>query len=101
MEESSGGKSRLYQPVKRPHVLLWLLGALLVSSPATTEASDGPNELDVDAYSAEMAVSWNERVIEIAVAEDGLMTLKGVRTLAMLHVAMHDALNAIHSAYAI
>jgi hypothetical protein len=46
-----------------------------------------------------MAVSWNERVMAIAVAEDGLLTLKGARTLSMLHVAMHDALNAIQAVY--
>ena len=35
-----------------------------------------------------------------AEAEDGLLTLKGVRTAAMMHLAMHDALNAIHREYA-
>jgi PAP2 superfamily len=47
--------------------------------------------------------SWNERVIALAEAEDKLLTLKGVRTAAMMHIAMHDALNSIqrrYSAYA-
>ena len=42
---------------------------------------------------AENAVAdWNEVVLAVAEAEDGFMTLKGVRTAAMLHLAMQHAL---------
>ncbi len=34
---------------------------------------------------------WNEALLAVADAEDGFLTLKGVRTAAMLHVAMLDA----------
>ncbi|MCA9737643.1 MAG: hypothetical protein KC645_08470, partial [Gemmatimonadetes bacterium] len=46
-------------------------------------------------HPADVVVSWNERLLEIAEAEDGFFTLKGVRTAAMMHLAMHDALNAV------
>lgn len=36
---------------------------------------------------------WNEAILAIAEAEDGFLTLKGVRAAAMMHIAMHDALN--------
>ena len=59
------------------------------------------------AWSAEPAkqgsaviVEWNRQLLAVAEAEDGLMTLKGVRTAAMMHLAMHDALNAIQREYA-
>ena len=39
--------------------------------------------------------SWNRVILETAVEEDGLLTLKGVRTASMAHVAMHDVLNSI------
>ncbi len=37
--------------------------------------------------------------MEIAIDEDGLLTLKGVRTEALMHVAIHDALNTIQPLY--
>lgn len=57
------------------------------------EALNGPARADV-------LVAWNRRVLVIAEAEDKFLTLKGVRTAAMMHVAMHDALNAIDRRYA-
>ena len=42
----------------------------------------------------DVVVAWNQRVLAIGEAEDGFLTLKGVRTAAMMHVAMHDAVNA-------
>ncbi len=48
---------------------------------------------------AKVAVEWNDAVLQIAEAEDGFLTLKGVRTAAMMHVAMHDALSSIDSAF--
>lgn len=47
-----------------------------------------------------MAVAWNARVLAMAEVDDKLLTLKGVRTAAMAHVAMHDALNSIRRRYA-
>jgi len=49
---------------------------------------------------SEVLVAWNQRVLSIAEAEDAFLTLKGVRTAAMMHIAMHDALNAIRRRYA-
>lgn len=76
-------------------------GMLLVCLLSCTSmpAENTQKQLKIDSYPAEMAVSWNESVMEIAVAEDGLLTLKGVRTLSMMHLAMHDALNSIHPLY--
>ena len=41
-----------------------------------------------------MVGNWNQMIIETAIKEDGLLTLKGVRTATMAHLAMHDALNS-------
>ncbi|MBX2820571.1 MAG: hypothetical protein KTR29_12840, partial [Rhodothermaceae bacterium] len=46
-----------------------------------------------DRFPAEAVVKWNQSVLEIAEKEDGFLTLKGLRTTVMMHVAMHDALN--------
>jgi len=76
------------------------LVALLISSayPLTSCAHDGRPE--PERPGADLAIDWNERVLAIAEAEDNLLTLKGVRTAAMMHLAMHDALNAIRRRYA-
>ncbi|MDJ0917583.1 MAG: vanadium-dependent haloperoxidase [Woeseiaceae bacterium] len=50
---------------------------------------------------AALATDWNETVLEIAEAEDGFLTLKGLRTVTMMHIAMHDALNSIDGHYEI
>jgi hypothetical protein len=50
---------------------------------------------------AAVATEWNETVFEIAEAEDGLLTLKGLRTVTMMHIAMHDALSSINGEYEI
>ena len=55
--------------------------------------------IEADNYSPEIITSWNRMIMEIAMAEDGLLTLKGIRTISMIHVAMHDALNSISSKY--
>jgi membrane-associated phospholipid phosphatase len=47
-----------------------------------------------------LIVAYNRRLLAIANAEDHLLTLKGARTLAMMHLAVHDALNAIVPRYA-
>ncbi len=43
--------------------------------------------------------SWNSLAHDIAFAEDQFLTFKGQRALAMMHLAMHDALNAIVPVY--
>lgn len=52
-------------------------------------------------FSSEIITDWNKKIMEMAIAEDGLLTLKGVRTEALMHVAIHDALNSIHPLYSI
>lgn len=38
---------------------------------------------------------WNELVLQMAIEEDGLLTLKGLRSATMMHIAIHDALSSI------
>ena len=51
------------------------------------------------ARDSNLATEWNETVLAVAEAEDGFLTLKGLRTVTMMHLAMHDALNAIDGRY--
>lgn len=56
-------------------------------------------ERNMDDYDADVVLSWNQKIMEMAIAEDGLLTLKGVRTEAMMHTAIHDALNTIQPVF--
>ncbi|WP_420592741.1 vanadium-dependent haloperoxidase [Robiginitalea biformata] len=56
-------------------------------------------EVQPEDYSPEMAIQWNDRIMELAVEKDGLLTLNGVRTEAIAFTAAHNALNAIHPVY--
>jgi hypothetical protein len=68
----------------------WLALCFLIAT--TTIVAD-------DRRSAKLVTEWNEQVLAIAEAEDAFLTLKGVRTAAMMHIAMHDALAAIERRY--
>jgi hypothetical protein len=67
-------------------VVLWLPGR---AAPASG-TPDAP---------ADAIVDWNRLAHDIAVAEDQFLTFKGQRALAMMHLAMHDALNAVEPVY--
>jgi hypothetical protein len=46
-----------------------------------------------------VVAAWNELAHDIAFAEDQFLTFKGQRALAMMHLAMHDAINSIVPVY--
>jgi membrane-associated phospholipid phosphatase len=48
---------------------------------------------------ATLVIQWNARILAAAEAEDHFLTLKGVRAAAMMHLAIHDALNAVDPRY--
>jgi hypothetical protein len=76
--------------------LVAAVGAAVASFALVGCAATNPTQ---DPAPADVAVAWNELVMATAVAEDGLLTLKGVRTAAMVHLAMHDALAAVYPRY--
>jgi hypothetical protein len=45
--------------------------------------------------SADVVVDWSRIVFEAVMADDGYVSFMGPRNQAMVHIAMHDALNAI------
>ncbi|TMU55823.1 vanadium-dependent haloperoxidase [Flagellimonas algicola] len=55
--------------------------------------------MSIAEYGPEVLNNWNQKVMEVAVEEDGLLTLKGLRTISMMHIAIHDALNSISPVY--
>lgn len=73
----------------------WLITALLVGVLVGAGASPAGAGGDRSGRSAAVVVEWNELVNEIAFAEDQFLTFKGARAHAMMHIAQHDALNAI------
>ncbi|MCB1034908.1 MAG: vanadium-dependent haloperoxidase [Acidobacteria bacterium] len=88
--------------------LLVLIGStLLLSGCAMTSGGAGdsaaePAVAEVRASEvpgSELIVAWNENLLSAADAEDGFLTLKGLRTAAMMHSAIHDALSAVYGRY--
>ena len=61
--------------------------------PGERQSSVGPTP------DASVVVSWNELAYEVAYAEDQFLTFKGQRALAMLNLAIHDALNTVSERY--
>jgi len=57
------------------------------------------NDISIDTYKPDVVLQWNEKIMELAIEKDGLLTLNGVRTEAMTNIAIHNALNAIKPTY--
>lgn len=74
-------------------IIFFFIATLFINFSIITEKSSIKN------YNPRIVTSWNKKIMELAVAEDGLLTLKGVRTEAMMHIAIFDALNAIRPEY--
>ena len=70
-------------------LLTILLGAVLAGPAAASEPA------------ADVLLEWNAAILEMADREDGFMTLKGLRTVTMLHLAAHDSLSSIYGRYSI
>jgi hypothetical protein len=77
--------------VSRDVVLLCASLALLGLEPASERTSDADGAVVVD---------WSQEAYEIAFAEDSFRTFRGHRAFAMMHLAMHDAVNAATPVYA-
>ena len=69
--------------------------AALAVLPATIALSSRPSEHP----DAALITTWNATAYGIVFAEDSFRTFKGHRALAMMHVAMHDAINAVAPRY--
>jgi hypothetical protein len=90
----------LKHPQRSSRVLAGVLSTLFISSCI----DDGAEDPDLDSIesgggSPAVVVAWNQLLQDIAFAEDQFLTFKGVRALAMMHIAQHDALNAIEDEY--
>lgn len=83
---------------QRPNALalLWyVVPTALGCSPQEEPAASPPH------VPSDVVVEWNEHLLDLAEAEDGFLTLKGVRTASIMHVAIHNALNSIEPTYAV
>lgn len=74
-----------------------ILFGLLFSLPLVQ--SCGPKSLAIEEYDQELIATFSEKPMNFAIEEDGLLTLKGVRTASMMSIAVHNALNTIKPAY--
>ncbi|GJM45079.1 MAG: haloperoxidase [Gemmatimonadota bacterium] len=84
--------------IKRGHLLLFLAMGGCAQAPVADRAP--AIDLRDPTPRPDLAIEWNRRVLSIAESEDRFLTLKGVRAAAMMHLAMHDALNAVDARYA-
>jgi hypothetical protein len=78
---------------------------MLAAQPAAGNGSphDGRpaavHDIPGESIDGALVVSWNQLAHELAFAEDEFLTFKGVRAFSMMHVAVHDALNAVTPTY--
>src|SRR5262245_25119887 len=82
-------------------VFLSIAGTCAERTPAdrTVNAALQQHGIEAGQLRAVVIVAWNRVAHDLAVAEDQFLTFKGQRALAMMHLAMHDALNAIVPVY--
>jgi hypothetical protein len=87
-----------------PLVCTALAAALAAGCAASGEEAqeeEGPVDLGETyvALDGDIVLAWNELAQNIAFEEDQFLTFKGVRALAMMHLAMHDSLNTVFPLY--
>ena len=93
-----------------PLALTGVLALVLGLTAVRTEQQQSEHSSPIDAVllqhgivpgylRSDVIVSWNMLAHDLAFAEDQFLTFKGQRALAMMHLAMHDALNAIVPIY--
>jgi hypothetical protein len=83
-----------------------VMGVLAGAPGAPAHAGDGPAgeaaalaRVDEAFRGSAVVVAWSRLAYDVAFAEDQFLTFKGHRALAMMHLAMHDALNAVVPVY--
>ena len=57
------------------------------------------NETSTEHFNPDVIVTWNKKIMDLAIEKDGLLTLNGVRTEALANIAVHNAINAIKPVY--
>jgi hypothetical protein len=63
------------------------------------KVGDDPGPTGSSVRSSDVVVDWSRIVFEAVMVDDGYVSFKGPRHQAMVHIAMHDALNAIDPRY--
>jgi PAP2 superfamily len=82
--------------------ILWTATLILGcpgDSPSTEALLAEPSRSVAPLNDNAVAVEWNDIAHRTANAHDQFLTFLGARTMAMTHIAMHDALNAIVPKY--
>lgn len=97
--------ARIHRPVMRVATATVIACATVTLTAAiapSCETQSAPTESlgTVDRrLGADLAIDWSQTAYDIAYAEDQFLTFKGQRAIAMMHLAMHDALQAIDPVY--
>jgi hypothetical protein len=87
-----------------PHLLLTLTTAACLTAFAAeqqqnvTQRQEARVLAQLDRVDPALAVAWNQRINDIGFAEESSFP-KAIRAHVMMHVAMHDALNAVIPLY--
>lgn len=75
--------------------VLAVVSLIAFLAPTAGSRAQGTAATPRDESLVEVIADWNGLVFTTAIAEDRLLTLKGLRTACLMHLAIHDALNAI------
>jgi hypothetical protein len=72
-------------------VAIWASGSALAGQPADEDCQKGSGR---PCAGVAVVVAWNQRAYQIGFLEDQFLTFKTHRAYTLMHLAMHDALNA-------
>jgi hypothetical protein len=83
---------------RRATIVLVMIGCL-AAGPGAHAGPDREDRPHGSGVLGNAVIAWNQVAYDLGFAEDQFLTFKGVRAHAMMHVAVHDALNAIVPVY--
>jgi hypothetical protein len=89
-----------FRPRRRPKAIVILCTAFLLTWTLGCDSDTTTAPPQLDQRSGEVIVAWNNIAYEALVAQDGYANpLTAVHMLAIMHIAQHDAINSVDSAF--
>ena len=85
--------------MKNLFYLIHICLAVVIFVSCSIQEKDVAAETTKPEIGPDVAIAWNHMAYTIANQHDQFLSFIGVRALAMSHLAMHDALNAIYSQF--
>jgi len=90
---------KIYSRLLHQFIFVIIISVSVITGSSCEEKISNSSDDINNSYDNKVVIEWNKTAYQIANEYDRFYSFTGVRALAMAHLAMHDALNAINPEY--